>query len=91
MNCQRFLIVDEPGGLACLKGNVSWATLRIVLCQDKRVYDLTEYLINSEMMFFPALVKMDGLDSMSRFYDLNMNPPMIYDDIDVYPEHAGDD
>ena len=59
--------------------------------QDGRVYDVVSYIINQEMMFFPATVKMDGLDSMSRFYDLQMNPPMIMDERDVYPESPGDD
>jgi hypothetical protein len=43
------------------------------------------------MMFFPALVKMDGLDAMSRFYDLNIMPPMVHEEGDIYPEHVGDD
>jgi hypothetical protein len=59
--------------------------------EDGRTYNLTSYIINSEMMFFPALVKMDGLDAMSRFYDLNIMPPMVHEEGDIYPEHVGDD
>ena len=59
--------------------------------QDKRVYDVTKYIINSEMAFFPAIVKVDGLDSMSRFYDLDIQPPIVYYEEDMYPEYVGDD
>lgn len=58
---------------------------------DGRLYNVVDYIVNSEMAFFPALVKMDGLDSMSRFYDLHISPPIIYDDTQVYPEYAGAD
>ena len=59
--------------------------------QDGRLYNFTNYIINSEMMFFPALVKMDGLDAMSRFYDLQIKPPMLYEDKYIYPTICGDD
>jgi len=58
---------------------------------DGRLYNVVDYIINSEMMFFPAVVKLDGLDSMSRFYDLNIQPPTLFDEKDVYPEITGDD
>lgn len=59
--------------------------------EDGRIYDVTEYLVNSEILFFPATTKLDGLDALSRFYDLDMQPPMVVDETDVYPEYVGDD
>jgi hypothetical protein len=54
--------------------------------EDGRIYNLVEYLIDNEYNFFPATTAKDLLDAMSRFYDADINPPMVYDEKDLYPE-----
>jgi hypothetical protein len=50
-----------------------------------------EYLVNNEYLFFPATTAKDLLDAMSRFYDMNMNPPAVYREEDLIPPHVGED
>lgn len=58
--------------------------------ENGKVYDLVERLIANEYLFFPATTQKDMLDAMSRFYDLDMNPPQKVDEKDLYPEHSHD-
>lgn len=53
---------------------------------EGRLYDLVELLVANEYLFFPATTAKDMLDSMSRFYDLEMMPPMIVHEADILPE-----
>ena len=57
--------------------------------EDGRVYNLVDYLIHNEYLFFPATTMLDLLDAMSRFYDMKMNPPRVYKESDTIPEFAG--
>jgi hypothetical protein len=59
--------------------------------EDGKIYDVTRYLVDNEISFFPATTKLDGLDAMSRFYDLDIGPPQIVDEGSIYPEVVGDD
>jgi len=59
--------------------------------EEGKVYNLVEYLIHNEYMFFPATTMLDLLDAMSRFYDMDMNPPAKYRVEDTIPEFAGED
>jgi hypothetical protein len=56
--------------------------------ENSRVYDLVQYMIDNEYLFFPAGQK-DMMDAMSRIYDLAISPPKIYHDADLIPEAAG--
>jgi hypothetical protein len=58
--------------------------------EDGRLYNLVNYLISNEYLFFPATTAKDMLDAMSRIYDLDMSPPKKYRDQDVLPEYVGD-
>jgi len=59
--------------------------------ENGELYDLVEYLIKNEWLFFPATTRKDMMDAMSRVYDLeNLNPPRIYKPEDTLPEHADD-
>lgn len=58
--------------------------------EDGNIYNLVQYMIDNEYMFFPATTKKDLLDAMSRFYDAEMNPPAIYNEKDLYPEVHND-
>jgi len=58
--------------------------------QDGRVYDLVDWFMSNEYMFFPATTQKDFFDAMSRFYDLDMAPPQIIDERDLTPEFDGD-
>jgi hypothetical protein len=57
--------------------------------EDGRIYNLVDYLIHNEYLFFPATTQLDLLDAMSRFYDMDMNPPIVYKEEDTIPEFAG--
>lgn len=58
--------------------------------QDTKVYNLTEYLLANEYLFFPATTHLDLMDAMSRIYDLiktnKFGAPMKVRDEDVLPE-----
>lgn len=56
-----------------------------------RIYNLVEYLINNEYLFFPATTAKDLLDAMSRLYDMDINPPAVHKEEDTIPPHAGED
>ena len=54
-------------------------------------YDVVEWFIRNEYLFFPNTTKKDFLDATSRIYDMDMNSPMIIDERDLYPEGEFDD
>jgi hypothetical protein len=58
---------------------------------DGRLYDLVDYLVSNEYLFFPATTAKDMLDSMSRFYDLQILPPMIISETDLLPDWYEDE
>lgn len=59
--------------------------------EEGRLYNLVEYLINNEYLFFPATTKKDLMDAMSRVYDVKLGPPMFVREEDLIPEHVGVD
>jgi hypothetical protein len=59
--------------------------------EDGRIYDLVQYLIDNEYLFFPATTRKDLLDAMSRVYDVDIGAPRVYKDEDLIPECAGMD
>lgn len=59
--------------------------------ENGRIYNLVDKLYNNEYFFFPATTWKDMLDAMSRIYDLDIGPPLVVADKDVYPElHEND-
>jgi len=54
--------------------------------EDGKVYDLVKKFVQNEYLFFPATTMKDFMDAMSRFYDLDMQPPLVVKDEDVLPE-----
>lgn len=44
--------------------------------EEGKVYDLVEYLIDNEYLFFPNTTNDDGLDALSRLYDMDPKPPI---------------
>jgi hypothetical protein len=54
--------------------------------EDGKLYNLVQWMIDNEYLFFPATTAKDFLDAMSRFYDAEMNPPAVYKESDLYPE-----
>lgn len=54
--------------------------------EQKNVYDLVKWFISNEYLFFPATTQKDFLDAMSRIYDMDPQPPMIFQDEDLMPE-----
>lgn len=59
------------------------------LDEDKRAYNLCDYLIHSEYLMFPATTAKDLLDAMSRIYDMGMSPPVIRAPGELEPEPEG--
>lgn len=59
--------------------------------ENGELYDLVEYLLKNEWLFFPATTRKDMMDAMSRIYDLEgLNPPRIYKEAELLPEYAED-
>lgn len=58
--------------------------------EERHVYNLVEYLINTEFLFFPNTTAKDLLDAMSRIYDMEPTAPIVYDSNDLLPE-VGED
>jgi hypothetical protein len=59
--------------------------------ENGELYDLVQYMIKNEWLFFPATVAKDFMDAMSRIYDLEgLNPPQIYHQEQTLPEYADD-
>lgn len=54
--------------------------------ENGKLYNLVERLINNEYLFFPATTAKDGLDAMSRIYDLEIRPPQVVKEEDTMPE-----
>ena len=44
--------------------------------EENRIYDVVDYLINNEYLFFPNSINDDGLDGLSRIYDMEPSPPI---------------
>ena len=53
--------------------------------QDGHIYNLVDWFIANEYMFFPATTSKDFLDAMSRIYDLEISAPIIYSEEDLLP------
>lgn len=53
--------------------------------ENGKLYALMEYFVRNEYMFFPATTAKDMLDAMSRLYDMEVTPPMLYDENDILP------
>lgn len=54
---------------------------------EGRIYDLVDWFVSNEYLFFPATTLKDMLDAMSRVYDLpNFNPPQHVDERDLTPQ-----
>jgi hypothetical protein len=74
--------------LEAIRRNKPHLVAQRILRKDEngRLYNLVERLINNEYLFFPATTAKDGLDAMSRFYDLEIKPPQLVQDRDTLPE-----
>lgn len=53
---------------------------------NNKVYELTNYIIRTEYTRFPSSQTKDFLDAMSRIYDMDLNPPMSYNNIILSPD-----
>ena len=56
-----------------------------------RVYELTEWFLKNEYSRFPNSQKKDMLDACSRVYDMEINPPILYDEDDTMPNDFSTD
>ena len=56
-----------------------------------RVYELTEWFLKNEYSRFPNSQKKDMLDACSRVYDMEINPPILYDEDDTIPNDFSTD
>ena len=90
-----FFTVDKPTKLQrqAVASKKAHLIAKPIMRKDEngKLYNLAEKVINNEYMFFGAIKKLDFMDAMSRFYDLDMRPPqVIYNERDVYPTHYED-
>lgn len=58
--------------------------------EEGRVYNLMDYFINTETLFFPNTTAKDLLDATSRIYDMDYTAPIIIDERDTLPETMED-
>ena len=57
-----------------------------VINEESQVYNLVEWWISNEYIFFPHTIQKDFLDAASRIYDLDVVAPQTYSEEDLYPE-----
>lgn len=62
-----------------------------VVDEESRIYDLVDYLINTEFLFFPNTTAKDMLDATSRIYDMEYSAPVIIHDNELLPEEGAFD
>lgn len=53
--------------------------------ENGRIYDVVEKFMANEYLFFPATTAKDFMDAMSRVYDVDLKPPIIYKNSDTLP------
>lgn len=53
--------------------------------EDGKLYDIVELMIRNEYLFFPNTPLKDFLDATSRLYDMDVVPPIIYNERDLLP------
>lgn len=58
--------------------------------EENQIYDLVEYFIKSEFLFFPNTTAKDMLDATSRIYDMDYCAPVIINENDLLPEPEAD-
>lgn len=58
--------------------------------ENGRIYNLVDKMMKSEYLFFPATTRKDFMDAMSRIYDLKIDPPMVLDEKELYPDWLED-
>jgi hypothetical protein len=54
--------------------------------QDGDIYDVVEWFIRNEYLFFPNTTHKDFLDAMSRIYDMDICAPIVYEEKALEPE-----
>jgi len=57
--------------------------------QDGRLYNVLDWWVQNEYLFFPNTTKKDGLDAMSRVYDMEPTAPTLYEPSEILPEVEG--
>lgn len=58
--------------------------------ESGNAYNLIKWFIDNEYQFFPTSKQKDFLDAMSRLYDMDIAPPIIVSETDVYPMPEAD-
>jgi hypothetical protein len=58
--------------------------------EEGRLYDVVQKFIDNEYLFFPNTVYKDFFDAMSRIYDMDPQPPTIYQEADLMPDYVED-
>lgn len=54
--------------------------------EERIVYNLMKYFIDTEFLFFPNTTAKDLLDATSRIYDMEYSAPVIINETDTLPE-----
>lgn len=58
--------------------------------QDGIVYNVVDWFVKNEYIFFPASPYKDFMDAFSRIYDMDICAPIIYNEKDLEPEAFDD-
>jgi len=56
--------------------------------QEGKIYDLMEWFVKNEYLFFPNTTMKDFMDALSRIYDMDPQPPIIINEADCLPEYV---
>ena len=62
-----------------------------VIGPERKVYDLMDWFVRNEYLWFPNAPMKDFLDALSRLYDMDVVPPMLVNEDDLVPEVPEDD
>ncbi len=55
--------------------------------ESGKIYDLMDWWIKNEYLFFPNTTMKDFLDALSRIYDIDPQAPIIINEADVMPDY----
>jgi len=58
--------------------------------EEGQIYNVIDYFIKVEFLFFPNTTAKDLLDATSRIYDMEYSAPVIINENDLMPEPEGD-
>ena len=67
MQCQRFLVLKDKGSMTFIKGDVEYPPVKIVICQDMRIYEWMDFpRTTAQNIYFDAAAAADHMCLMAH-------------------------